>query len=115
VPAILEAGRVTAGDVHRARVGDRGLPVGETESARDTTFGYQASNLYGFVAERAAAPSPPPPCTALASKPAWVVARGGITSHDTAVRGLEIRGVEVIGQLLPGLVSVLRPANPSET
>jgi hypothetical protein len=30
------------------------------------------------------------------------------------VRGLEIRGVEVIGQMLPGLVSVLRPANPSE-
>ena len=44
-----------------------------------------------------------------AAKPAWVIAKGGITSHDTAVRGLEIRRAEVIGQMLPGLVSVLRP------
>jgi uncharacterized protein YgbK (DUF1537 family) len=51
---------------------------------------------------------------ALAAKPAWVIAKGGITSHDVAVRGLGIRRATVLGQLLPGLVSVLRPidANP---
>jgi uncharacterized protein YgbK (DUF1537 family) len=42
-------------------------------------------------------------------KPAWVVAKGGITSHDVAVHGLGIRRAEVVGQLLPGLVSVFRP------
>jgi uncharacterized protein YgbK (DUF1537 family) len=52
VPAFLEAGRLTAGDVHWARVGDRMLPVGETEFARDATFGYRASNLREFVAEK---------------------------------------------------------------
>ena len=41
--------------------------------------------------------------------PAWVVAKGGITSHDVAVRALGIRRATVLGQLLPGLVSVLRP------
>jgi uncharacterized protein YgbK (DUF1537 family) len=46
---------------------------------------------------------------ALAAKPAWVIAKGGITSHDVAVRGLGIRRATVLGQLLPGLVSVLRP------
>jgi uncharacterized protein YgbK (DUF1537 family) len=46
---------------------------------------------------------------ALAAKPAWVVAKGGITSHDVAVRGLGIRRAKVLGQLLPGLVSVFRP------
>jgi uncharacterized protein YgbK (DUF1537 family) len=46
---------------------------------------------------------------ALSAKPAWVVAKGGITSHDVAVRGLGIRRAEVLGQLLPGMVSVLRP------
>jgi uncharacterized protein YgbK (DUF1537 family) len=46
-----------------------------------------------------------------AARPAWVIAKGGITSHDTAVRGLEIRRAEVIGQMLPGLVSVLRPVD----
>ena len=46
---------------------------------------------------------------ALAAHPAWVIAKGGITSHDVAVRGLGIRRAEVIGQLFPGMVSVFRP------
>ena len=46
---------------------------------------------------------------ARAARPAWVVAKGGITSHDVAVRGLGIGRAEVLGQLLPGLVSVFRP------
>ena len=46
---------------------------------------------------------------ALTAKPSWIVAKGGITSHDVAVRGLGIRRAEVLGQLLPGMVSVFRP------
>lgn len=46
---------------------------------------------------------------ALAARPAWVVAKGGITSHDVAVRGLGIRQAEVLGQLFRGIVSVFRP------
>ena len=295
VPAFLEAGRVTAGDVHWTRVGDQMLPVGDTEFARDATFGYRASNLREYVAEksggaiasaavrsvglediRLGGPSrvadiltqvsdgafvavnatdyadldivvlgllavedagmsflsrvgpsfpgvlaglpPRPPLTSAviwprgrppghglivvgshvgltsrqievarrrgglaevelevdqvlddraprhltevvariaetltqadallftsrslmrgsdatasldiarrvsdalvevvrrvrAAKPAWVVAKGGITSHDAAVRGLQIRRAEVIGQMLPGLISVLRPVD----
>jgi uncharacterized protein YgbK (DUF1537 family) len=45
----------------------------------------------------------------LAAKPSWVIAKGGITSHDVAVRGLGIRRAKVLGQLLPGLVSVFEP------
>jgi uncharacterized protein YgbK (DUF1537 family) len=52
VPSYFEAGRFTAGDVHYARVGDRDVPAGETEFARDATFGYAASNLRDFVAEK---------------------------------------------------------------
>jgi uncharacterized protein YgbK (DUF1537 family) len=48
---------------------------------------------------------------ALASSPEWVIAKGGITSHDVAVRGLGIRRATVLGQLLPGLVSVFRPVD----
>ncbi|HXW81496.1 MAG TPA: four-carbon acid sugar kinase family protein, partial [Acidimicrobiales bacterium] len=51
-PAFLEAGRVTANDVHWARVGRDLVPVGETEFARDASFGYQASNLKEFLAEK---------------------------------------------------------------
>ena len=46
---------------------------------------------------------------ALDAEPAWVIAKGGITSHDVAVQGLGIRRAEVLGQLLPGMVSVFRP------
>ncbi|HEX6931660.1 MAG TPA: four-carbon acid sugar kinase family protein [Streptosporangiaceae bacterium] len=48
---------------------------------------------------------------ALAAEPAWIVAKGGITSHDVAVHGLGIRRAEVAGQLFPGLISVFRPAD----
>ncbi len=51
VPAFLEAGRLTAGDIHWARVGGRLVPVGETEFARDAAFGYSASDLRDFVAD----------------------------------------------------------------
>ena len=46
---------------------------------------------------------------ALAAKPAWVIAKGGITSHDVARHGLGIRRATVAGQLFPGLISVFRP------
>ena len=51
---------------------------------------------------------------ALEARPAWVLAKGGITSHDVAVRGLGIRRAEVLGQLLPGMVSVFRPLEAAE-
>jgi uncharacterized protein YgbK (DUF1537 family) len=51
-PAFLEAGRLTAADVHWARTGDGLVPVGETEFARDPAFGYAASDLREFVAEK---------------------------------------------------------------
>jgi uncharacterized protein YgbK (DUF1537 family) len=46
---------------------------------------------------------------ALAARPAWVVAKGGITSHDVMCHGLGIRRAEVAGQLFPGTVSVFWP------
>jgi uncharacterized protein YgbK (DUF1537 family) len=48
------------------------------------------------------------------ARPAWIVAKGGITSHDVAVRGLGIGRAEVLGQLLPALVSVFRPIEAPE-
>lgn len=48
---------------------------------------------------------------ALVARPAWVIAKGGITSHDVALHGLGIRRAEVAGQLFPGLISVFRPVD----
>jgi uncharacterized protein YgbK (DUF1537 family) len=38
----------------------------------------------------------------------YVVAKGGITSHEVAVRGLGMRRATVLGQMFPGQVSALR-------
>lgn len=48
--------------------------------------------------------------------PAWVVAKGGITSHEVAHRGLGIRLATVAGQFFPGQISLFRPEEaPAET
>lgn len=53
VPAFPDAGRVTVGGIHYAGNPDDGfLPVGETEFARDATFGYRNSDLREWVAEK---------------------------------------------------------------
>jgi uncharacterized protein YgbK (DUF1537 family) len=51
-PAYFEAGRVTVGGTHWARVAGEFVPVGQTEFARDTSFGYTASGLREFIAEK---------------------------------------------------------------
>lgn len=40
---------------------------------------------------------------------AWVIAKGGITSHDVAAKGMGIRRAVVAGQLFPGMTSVWLP------
>ena len=52
VPAFLEAGRLSAADIHWARIGPDLVPVGETEFARDPAFGYTASDLRDFVTQK---------------------------------------------------------------
>ncbi len=52
-------------------------------------------------------------CTVVSQLPAdlplgYVVAKGGITSHEVAARGLGMRQATVLGQMFPGQVSVLR-------
>jgi uncharacterized protein YgbK (DUF1537 family) len=44
----------------------------------------------------------------LSERPAWVISKGGITSHDVLVNALGVRRAEVIGQLFAGFVSVFR-------
>ena len=51
IPSYFEAGRFTAGDIHWANVSGELIPAGDTEFARDATFGYTSSNLRDFVAE----------------------------------------------------------------
>ena len=52
MPFFKEGGRFTIGDVHYVQEGDRLIPAGETEFARDKTFGYQNSDLKLWVEEK---------------------------------------------------------------
>jgi uncharacterized protein YgbK (DUF1537 family) len=45
------------------------------------------------------------------TRPAWIIAKGGITGHDLAVHALGVRRAIVVGQFLPGQISLLRPVD----
>jgi uncharacterized protein YgbK (DUF1537 family) len=53
-PFFLEGGRYTINDVHYVDEGGLLVPAGQTEFARDRAFGYSASNLRHWVAEKTA-------------------------------------------------------------
>ncbi|MGO3885456.1 MAG: four-carbon acid sugar kinase family protein [Mycetocola sp.] len=53
VPAFPDAGRITIGGVHYLRGANDSLtPAGESEFARDATFGYRSSSLADWVEEK---------------------------------------------------------------
>lgn len=52
VPFFLEGGRYTIDNIHYVAQGQRLIPAGATAFARDASFGYHASNLREWVAEK---------------------------------------------------------------
>ncbi|MFM1842691.1 MAG: hypothetical protein RLZZ490_1428 [Cyanobacteriota bacterium] len=52
VPAFFEGGRITRDSVHYLIVNGEPVPVGETEFAKDSVFGYRHSYLPDYVAEK---------------------------------------------------------------
>ena len=52
IPAFFAGGRYTIDDVHYVAYGNELMPVGETEFARDASFGYRASNLREWIEEK---------------------------------------------------------------
>ena len=51
-PFFAEGGRYTIDNVHYVKYGSELVPAGETEFAGDKTFGYQSSNLCGYIEEK---------------------------------------------------------------
>ena len=52
LPAFMEGGRFTFGNVHYVKDGEILLPAGESEFAKDATFGYRSSNLADWCEEK---------------------------------------------------------------
>ncbi|KAG9459202.1 hypothetical protein H6P81_003710 [Aristolochia fimbriata] len=51
-PFFLQGGRYTVDDIHYVADSDRLIPAGETEFAKDASFGYKTSNLCEWVEEK---------------------------------------------------------------
>lgn len=51
-PFFKEGGRFTINDVHYVKYGDELVPAGETEFAKDKTFGYKASDIKEYIEEK---------------------------------------------------------------
>ena len=51
-PFFKEGGRFTIDNVHYVKYGDELVPAGETEFARDKTFGYTKSNIAEYIEEK---------------------------------------------------------------
>jgi len=58
IPFFLEGGRFTFNDIHYIKEGDVLVPIGQTEFARDSVFGYMASNLKEWIEEKTAGQYP---------------------------------------------------------
>ncbi|KAJ5089238.1 hypothetical protein N7532_007922 [Penicillium argentinense] len=52
-PFFFQGGRFTIDDVHYVAEGEKLVPAGETQFAKDATFGYKSSNLRDYVLEKA--------------------------------------------------------------
>lgn len=51
-PYFKEGGRFTVDNIHYVKYGDELVPAGETEFAKDKTFGYQSSDLTKYIEEK---------------------------------------------------------------
>ena len=51
-PFFMEGGRYTIGNVHYVKEGDQLVPAGQTEFAKDKTFGYKSSHIGEYVEEK---------------------------------------------------------------
>lgn len=51
-PFFMEGGRYTIGNVHYVKEGDELVPAGQTEFAKDKTFGYKSSHIGEYVEEK---------------------------------------------------------------
>jgi len=97
IPFFEDGGRYTIHDIHYVAEGEMLVPAGETHFARDTAFGYQASNLRDWVEEKTCGKIP---AAAVAS-----------ISLDDLRRGGSARVAALLMRLTRGQVCVVNAAS----
>jgi uncharacterized protein YgbK (DUF1537 family) len=93
IPAFFDGGRYTIDDIHYVADGDRLLPAGTTEFARDAAFGYHASNLRHWVVEKSHGRTDPSAVTSLTIED---IRRGGPGRVAERLRQIPAGGVCVV-------------------
>ncbi|KAL0307905.1 UNVERIFIED_CONTAM: D-tagatose-1,6-bisphosphate aldolase subunit GatY [Sesamum angustifolium] len=73
-PFFLQGGRYTIGDIHYVADSETLIPAGETEFAKDASFGYKSSNLREWVEEKTSGRIP---ASSIASISIQLVRKGG--------------------------------------
>jgi uncharacterized protein YgbK (DUF1537 family) len=86
-PYFKEGGRFTIGDVHYVRYGDELVPCGQTEFARDETFGYHASDLKEYIEEKTKGAFPAEQVVSIRLESLRAMDYDGITAQLMAVTG----------------------------
>lgn len=61
-PFFKEGGRFTVNNIHYVREGSQLIPAGQTEFAKDKSFGYHASDLCGYIEEKSGGAIPASDC-----------------------------------------------------
>lgn len=113
----VQVARVLASDAERdAHVAELGAAAAAAladanvlvYTSRDLVAGGDAASSLD-IARRVSAALTAVAGLALDARPAWLIAKGGITSHEVAVAGCGVRRAEVAGQLGRGIISLFRP------
>lgn len=111
-PFFLQGGRYTINDVHYVAEGDKLVPAGHTPFAKDATFGYRASNLRDWVAEKSGGKIPRDRITSLSLD---VIRRGGIDEVYEKLMSVSKGSVVIVNAAaeedLDVVVSALRKAS----
>lgn len=97
IPFFMEGGRYTLGDIHYVKEGDQLIPAGQTEFARDKTFGYKASDLKAWCEEKTQGRFPAPTVTSIALEDLRSVNIDKITSQLMGVQHFNKIVVNAIG------------------
>lgn len=86
-PFFREGGRFTLNNIHYVREGDRLTPAGQTEFARDKSFGYRASDLRDWCQEKTGGQYRAEDVTCIALEDLRALRVEAITEQLKAVRG----------------------------
>ncbi|MFC7328957.1 four-carbon acid sugar kinase family protein [Marinactinospora rubrisoli] len=113
VPTLLDADRRAGHIADTAAACVAALAHGEVvlRTSRDLVVGGDADSSLAIAREVSAALVASVRAVTAELRPAFVVAKGGITSSDIATEGLEVRRAWARGTMLPGIVSLWQPVS----